>query len=194
MIFIRGAPGSGKTFLANLIIRKEEELGNTRCRFITPNRYYPKAFDRNKVEHYSHNLYSETRDVILEGFYSFVVVEIEGGDINIYNRLVDLAVKEGGFDHYAIDILQEFEVCLKYCKHGRAYNDVEKICKEILDHVVPYYNKIINPVELVEPGWTARQPIPEPKRWSPPPRRRIFGKGRYYDDDDDDDACFSCHG
>lgn len=195
MIFIRGGPGSGKTWLANRILKKEAEMGNTRCRLITTNRYYhPTKFNRDHVERYMNNLRDEVEGTVDDGFYVFVIVEIEGGEQPIYDKLTEYANLVGGYEHYSIDILQDPDICLKYVKHPRGQNDIQKICKEIEDHVVPFYHKVLNPIEFIEPGWTARQPIPEPKKIripSPEPKR----KSRFYKDEtDSDEECFSCHG
>jgi hypothetical protein len=204
IIFIRGAPGSGKTWLANLILEKEAEVGNrNRMKFITPNRYYLKKFVRELGEKYLQNLLAEVKDVVDEGFYNFVVVEYEGADQTIFTKMTEHATKVGGFEFYIIDILQEFEVCMSYLIHSRAYLDVEEICNKMKRESAQNWNNVIDPVEIVAPGWRAnRVPTPEPPKVVTKPkydkRREHTGMSRVsrfdrYDsyDDDDDEECFS---
>jgi predicted kinase len=200
IIFIRGAPGSGKSYLANQILQYEKKNGNKRIKFCTPNIYYAKdKFIRDSAEKYVDNLHSEVLDLLKEGFYSFIIVEYEGSKMDVYNKLAD-AAKLATYEIYGIDVIQPVDTCIKYLKHGRARKDIEDIAKEIMSSPVPYYHKIIDPIELIEPGWKAAQPPPKPKSPSPPPRKRYVPpkqttRGRFYDSDDDsDDDCFSCHG
>lgn len=122
---------------------------------------------------------------------------MEGYKLDVYNKLAEKA-KEGGYEIYGIDVIQTPEVCLKYLKHSRAQRDVEDICKEVPNNPIPYYHKILDPIELVDPGWKARQPPPKPR--SPtPPRKYVAPKQRrrrrnYSGSEDSDEACFVCYG
>lgn len=179
-------------------MKKEEEKGNTRVRFVTSNKYYapPQRFDRENTERYCQNLFAEAREVIQEAFYSFIIIEVEGSEQQNYNKLTELATANG-YEFYAIDVNQDFEVSLKYCKHARAYKDIEKICNEVSSSPVAYYHKLLDPIELVAPGWKVSQPPPteppKPAREEPRQKKTSSGNRRYYDDDSDE-QCFTCHG
>lgn len=138
--------------------------------------------------------------MIKEGFYSFIIVEYEGAKLEVYNKLAE-AAKLATYEIYGIDVIQSIEKCTEYVKHSRAKRDIEDIVKEMTNTPIPYYIKVIDPIELVEPGWKAAQPPPRPKSPSPPPKRfmaprRVVGRRRYYDDSDDDDSDdnFCCDG
>lgn len=191
---LRGGPGAGKTFLAKMIIKKEKEMGNHRCKLITPNRYYHNTrFVRDFAERYLNALQAEAKEVLEEGYYTFVIVEMEGHELNPYNRITDIAKAEG-YTFYGIDIHQPFEICLKYCRHARAYNDVKDICKEVKSSPVPYYHKVLDPIELVAPGWRASQPPPVVV---PPPKPEPVSKWKkttYEDEYGSEEESFSCYG
>lgn len=195
MIFIRGGPGSGKTWLANLILKKEADMGNSRCRLITANRYHhPLMFHMDRADEYVNNLQKEVEEVVDEGFYSFVVVELEGSDLDVYNKLGDYAHHIGGFEFYAIDIILNADICWKYNKHGRLRHDTQRICKEIEENPIPNWHKVINPIELIDPGWTARQPPPEPVKPPSPKPAKKNSKYSRNDYDDEEEQSFSCYG
>lgn len=163
-------------------------MGNKRCKFITPNRYYAKKFVRDHLERYDNNMFSEVREALSEGYYNFVVVELEGAELKLYNKLTDLASDICGFEYYGIDVIRDFEVSQKYCKHGRGHNDIERISKEIKNNPVTYWHKILDPIELIEPGWKAANPTPEPIKFVP---KKLVREKSY---DEDMEECFSCHG
>lgn len=133
-------------------------------------------------------------DVLNEGFYTFVIVEMEGGKLDLYNRLSDIA-KVSNYVIYGIDLIQPLDVCMNYLKHTRTYRDVEEIIKLISEHPIPYYHSILDPIQLVEPGW--KPPTPPPKARSPTPPRRVTTKNRRRygnSSDDSDESCFVCYG
>lgn len=194
-IFIRGAPGSGKSFLAHKILEKERQFATKRIKFCTTNKYYQNmSFNKDEVDKYINNLHSEVQDLLTEGFYTFFIVEFEGAKLDVYNQLAALA-KAGGYEVYGIDINQEVEISKKYVKHNRSNNDIEEIAKGVYDSPVPYSIKVINPTELIDPGWKARQPPPKPKTPSPPAKKRYgrLGRRQLSSDSDSEEDCFVCY-
>jgi hypothetical protein len=189
-IFIRGPPNSGKSFIANKILEQEKKIGNKRVKFCTPNRFYTNGnFSRDESEKIINNLTSEVIDLLREGYYTFMIVEFEGAKLEAYNQCAEEATT-AGFEVFGIDVNQTTEICKKYMKHHRISNDIDEIAKGVSENPVPYSYKCIDPTEIIDPGWTARQPPPKVKTPSPPPKRRYgrFGRRRYSDSDDSD--CF----
>lgn len=199
IIFIRGAPSSGKSFLAHKIMEQEKLFGTKRMKFCTPNKYYAnQSFNRDEADKYVKNLHSEVQDLLMEGFYTFIIVEMEGFKLDILNKLGDLATASL-FEVYGIDVNQTVEVCKQYQKHSRYNSDIEEIAKEVEKNSMPYNFKLLNPVELIDPGWNARNPPKPPKTPSPPSKSRKnrggFGRRRKSSSDSyDSDACFVCYG
>lgn len=197
MIFIRGAPGSGKSFFAKNIIKKEDEMGGRRYKLISCNRYYAKRFNDQDIKSYKDYLYDELKEISEEGFYNFVVAEVEGGEMEYYTKLCDIASHAvGDFEFYVLTIHQMAETCIKFCRHGRKNRDIEKIVGEIDRNPIPHSHRVINPKYMVikNPNVT-----PEDKRYKKSFQSSYmnYGNKRSYisdSDDDDDEACMACTG
>lgn len=143
------------------------------------------------------NCYFELEEVVQEGFYNFIVVEVEGGNLAYFNSLTNIASVAGGFEFYSIDIIQKLEVCMKYNKHDRVQRDVEEIIKAIEAHDLSYRNKFLDPMFIIEPGY---KPRASSRASSPEKTIRNFETSfkRNFssddDDDEDDEECFVCIG
>lgn len=188
MIFLRGAPGSGKTFLAKKIMKKEEENGGTRNKLISCNRYYAKRFNDQDMKIYRDYLYDEVKDVSEEGFYNFVLVEVEGGEMEYYTKLMDVASFVGGFECYTFTIHQKSDVCIKYCRHKRKNKDIENIVRDIERNYVPHNHKLIDPMYIVDVNPNDEK---EKKNTDTYERRRMYNHGS---SDSDEEAFMTCIG
>lgn len=149
----------------------------------------------------------ELRETVLEGFYNLIIVEVEEGiaeDTSYYYQIRKMTELIGGYENYAIDIIQKAEVCQNYNIHWRGNNDIEKICSNIDRYLVTYPHNCIDPIEMVEPGWTERQQEKlkkeeeeelrikkaealKPRVRPPKPVRKTYS-------DDSDEECFTCQG
>lgn len=123
-------------------------MGDNRCMLITCNRYYTEKFINHHINYYLDGCFFERKDVCNEGFYTFVVVEVEGGiALNHYDNLTKVALKNGAFRIYLIEIFQELEICLKFNKHQRSKRQI----KESLSmNTVPHSQTVIDPTRLAE--------------------------------------------
>ncbi|CRK97763.1 CLUMA_CG011143, isoform A [Clunio marinus] len=124
VVFIRGAPGSGKSYLANLIQEKEVKMGNNFCTVLSINKYIISRFESSKIDTFQEELIREFRKKINENVFKFIIVEIEGGKLTIFNRFMQILMRDGNFKSFVIELNQPFDVCKRNAERPEdTYND-----------------------------------------------------------------------
>lgn len=123
-IFIRGAPGSGKSYLANLIKRKELENGGEECvtvlsvdkyfesdnyREIEPmkyERYIECKLDETKINDHMKELTQELENLVHdhENSRSLIIIDGDFCELDYYNKMWSIAVNGGGYVGYTIEL------------------------------------------------------------------------------------------
>lgn len=155
VIFIRGAPGSGKTHLARLILEKERKINQNRSIFLSIHKYTRKwSFERDLAAKYIESLVEDMKNSLKTRKYNFVVVEIEGISILDIKKLASVS---GGmqFKNYLIEIHQPVEVCRKYNVNERSFDDIENAVNGICypQNRPPYKMCLIDPTYLLDPNF-----------------------------------------
>lgn len=137
---IRGAPGSGKTFLANLIHKEERSHGNDRSLVL-------RAVNKDQD-----GLICKFRDVVEEDLFRFIIVEIDGGRLLYFNKIVHIAttLARNPFQCFAIEISQTREVCLKFNINNSPENEIDSTIRDLANFRSPISNLIDATSLLVE--------------------------------------------
>lgn len=151
-MMIRGPPGSGKTFLARKILEKEARSGNNRYKFLSIHKYSRQSFQREKVEEYQESLLKEMRRVVRENICNFIVLELEGCSKTWFHKFLHVAITFGSFRNYIIEMAQPREVCLKYNRNNRSFNDIVQAIKDMEDFEVPPKMMMLDPTFLLDPS------------------------------------------
>lgn len=101
MIILRGAPGSDKTFAANLILEEELKHGNNHSLVL-------KAMNKDHD-----GLVCKLRDVVEEDLFRFIIIEVDEGGVLYINKILHIATNLAPkpFQCFAVDISQLREVC-----------------------------------------------------------------------------------
>lgn len=110
VIILRGASGSGKSYLAKLIRDKEIEMKGSSPRTLSIDNYFiineqeTYEYDPDNENTYMENVKKSFKKTISEGFYDFVIVDCNNIDLTNYNFF------------YASAKQQEFAVSMISCR------------------------------------------------------------------------------
>lgn len=91
VIILRGASGSGKSYLAKLIRDKEIEMKGSSPRTLSIDNYFiineqeTYEYDPDSENTYMENVKKSFKKTISEGFYDFVIVDCNNIDLTNYN-------------------------------------------------------------------------------------------------------------
>jgi YLP motif-containing protein 1 len=167
-IFIRGAPGSGKSFLARLIERKELESDAEDCvtvltidkffdevcyREVEPFKYekFNKCtLDESKVNEHMEELSHELENLVNygENEKSLVVIDGDFCELSFYHRMWNIAVNEGGYVGYTIELNQDDDICIKYNDHRWSEATVLKKNAQMREIQTPAEHTLLDPEYL----------------------------------------------
>lgn len=125
IIFLRGAPGTGKTYLAKLILDKERTIGNHNVSHLVVNQFLGDSPDKAQIEKAHEDQLQEFKDLLNKKVCKFIVVEVDGGRLAHLLRLNDVAETMGNHAIYLVELQNRFELCLKYGKARYRTNDHE---------------------------------------------------------------------
>jgi adenylate kinase family enzyme len=176
MILIRGAPGSGKSFLGNLIYEKERSLGNTRVSHFSIadiSQEQQRERERTRRSRYDHDfydrhdrykinddaLYRKFQDDLRKKQTTFYIVELEGGNRSTMQSFEDLAISFGKTKPYMIEIHQPQEVCMRFCRNFRSRMEISKICEDIEKFEPSEKVLLIDPTELYKRDYNCEKMI-----------------------------------
>lgn len=160
MIFIRGAPGSGKTHLARLIMERERKILNNRSRFLSIHKYTRRwPFDRTNIYKYQDSLLEELKNVLKSRQFNFVIVEVEGFAFPYMKKLASIV---GGcqFRAYIIELHQPIEICRKYNINERSFDDIENAVNGLIlpQNRPPIKMCAIDPTIILDPDFKGTIP------------------------------------
>lgn len=169
IIFIRGAPGSGKSFLANLIAQKEIEHGNRdnlkilsvdiffekeayrECEHLKYEKYIESSLNEEKITEYMEELSKALENIIYYNEnYSFIIVDGDFCELKFYDRMWNIAVNEGGYTGYAIELNQDDNICLNYNIHGWSNELLLSKTKQMREIPTPDGHTLLDPEYLYE--------------------------------------------
>lgn len=168
VIFIRGAHGSGKSYLARLIERKELDNENEDCvTVLSVDKYFEKVcyreissmkyekytectLDELKIADHMEELSQELEKLVSynENSKSMIIIDGDFCELNYYHRMWSIAVNEGGYVGYTIELNQDDDICLKYNDHRFSKVYVEKKNKQMQEIQTPINHTLLDPEYL----------------------------------------------
>lgn len=163
LIILRGAPGSGKSHLTQLIKRKELEMVSSGPRIISINDYFEDdegASCENEpqmLETYLNQMVKFVEKTIKERRYEMIIVDAENVDMDHYLQF-HRAGSSKGFTCFTIEMHQTLEYCEFQNIHNRSFqylnNSIDQLdkCRIPREHtlLIPSalydeYNCLVNP-------------------------------------------------
>ena len=148
---IRGPPGSGKSYLANLIQEKEKKMGNNRVTTLSLHKFHDGPWDAEKLRKCQEDQLNELKKLVLDDFFNLIVVEVEGGKLTYFNKFVHCAITRGNFKTYYIEIHQPYDICIKYNVNRRGFAEILDTIED-LDRYPPSLNhELLDPTSLLKP-------------------------------------------
>ncbi|CAF3162228.1 unnamed protein product [Rotaria socialis] len=152
IIFLRGLPGSGKSYVAELI-KNEEELnskGTNKPKILSIDNYFlnenqletkdPKTgkitktsvmeyeYDAKMEETYRRNLIKLVRKSIDDRFYPFLIVDQNNEQTGHFRDMADYA-EANQFQVYFVELNNDIQICAQRNIHSRSSVDIEQIHK-----------------------------------------------------------------
>lgn len=150
MMILRGASGSGKSHLAQLIKRKEAAMGGD-VRIISINSYFEKIEDDEDDGVFSMSeIYLEQMVKMLkrpDSFYKFIIIDAENCDLNFYNRFIKVGTDKG-FATFTIELHQTIEICEQQNINKKPTQQIRKEIEMLKKNRVPIGQTVLIASEL----------------------------------------------
>ncbi|CAO1411783.1 unnamed protein product, partial [Diamesa tonsa] len=151
VIILRGASGSGKSYLAKLIRDKEIEMKGSSPRTLSIDNYFiineqeTYEYDPDNENTYMENIKKSFKKTISEGFYDFVIVDCNNIDLTNYNFFYASA-KQQEFACYTIEMEMDPKICFERNIHDRTFKDIEETIQRFMP--TPYEHQLVDPKSL----------------------------------------------
>lgn len=147
-IILRGAPGSGKSHLTQLIKKKENEMGNNSIRIVSINDYLSEDEDESNVmKTYSEQMLKLVENRMKDYMCTFIVIDAENCDLNFYHQFYQAGTSKG-FTTYTVELYQTLETCLAQNIHKRPKEEIQAAI-DTLDQIrIPSDHTLLLPIEL----------------------------------------------
>jgi len=157
LIIIRGAAGSGKSHLVQLIKRKEIEMGNSDIRILSIDDYYLTEDDedcdpktRQKLtQSYLENLQKHLKKTISDNLHNFIIIDAENCDLSSYNQFHQIGTTMG-FSVYTIELYQMLDICMKQSKRALSKDDISKSIELLNKNRIPNDHLLLLPTALYD--------------------------------------------
>lgn len=158
LIIMRGAPGSGKSHLVQLIKRKESENGNaSEIRILSIDDYFLTEDDEEHdaasraklVLKYLENIQKHLRKTINDNLHNFIIVDAENCDLNSYLQFYQIGSLMG-FTVYTIELHQTLDICVKQCKRPLSSDEISKSIELLNKNRIPSDHSLLIPSVLYE--------------------------------------------
>lgn len=133
-------------------------MGNRHYKFISIHKYSRNGFERDKVESYQESLFKELRNLLRGGIANFLVLELEGGKLNWFQKFHHATITLSQFKTYVIEITQPREVCLKYNQNQRSFNDITEAIEDMKKFEISPKMLMIDPTYIIDPKLKAKEP------------------------------------
>ena len=109
LVVLRGAPGSGKSYLAQIIQRKEKSNGNSEQFKIFS--YDDLVDECSTADDFNMDkLVNKLEDTMNGSAFNFIVIDADCCDLQNYNKIYDVA-KFYNFSCYTIELMLDDELC-----------------------------------------------------------------------------------
>ncbi|CAF3367553.1 unnamed protein product [Rotaria sp. Silwood1] len=152
IVFLRGLPGSGKSYVADLI-KNEEELqskGTNKPKILSIDNYFltenqretkdPKTgkitktsvmeyeYDPKMEETYRRSLIKLVRKSIDDRFYPFLIIDQNNEQLSHFRDMADYA-EANQFQVYFVELNNDIQTCSQRNIHNRSLSDIQHIHK-----------------------------------------------------------------
>lgn len=163
MIILRGAPGSGKSHLAQLIKRKEKEMQNENLRILSINDYYESSFesdDEGSSEHlvtgtmvgkFLDQMMKQLERTIKDEF-NFIIIDAENCNLKYYSLFHLLGLRKF-YTVYTIELYQTVDICVKQnklCRYRRSEVDIKEAIELLEKNKTPMNHNVIDATSIYE--------------------------------------------
>jgi YLP motif-containing protein 1 len=142
-IILRGPPGSGKSFLANLIKQEEEKLAE-KPKILSIDNYFISEqeskskqilmkyeYDEAMDDHYQKSLVKSFKKTIDDDLFDFILVDMINHKMAQVEEMSQYAKQKRGFQTFIIELNdKEEKVYFDRNVHSRSSSDIRKIVSE----------------------------------------------------------------
>lgn len=166
IVFVRGCPGAGKSYLAKLIERKQHETGKEKeFKLLSVDQYFERqkffkteidnqyekyiecTASASKMNDYMELLKKNFLNLVKKKQFSFVVVDGDFCDLKHYNEMWSIGVLNN-YSCYKIELHQDDDICLKYNDHKWDDDYVLK-CNDVMRKIqTPDEHLLLDPEHL----------------------------------------------
>lgn len=162
-IFIRGPPGSGKSYLAERIQKNEREFGNNQCKVMSIHNFHTGPLSPSQIDKLNEELFYELRNIFREGKHNLVIVEINVSKILFMKKCAHIATSTGAYQVYVIEIHQSLDTCEKYCKSVYTRAEISNSIDDFERSPTPGNYTILDATGLLKPDYVMPPSSPTSK-------------------------------
>lgn len=153
LIILRGAAGSGKSHLVQLIKRKESELGKASdIRILSIDDYFLTDDDEDEkstkdIQKYLEEMLRHLKKTIADGLHNFIMIDAENCDMDFYMKFHQTG-NQMGFSVYAIELFQKLEICVQQCCRNVTPEQIQGAIDSLERNRIPSTHTLIMPLAL----------------------------------------------
>lgn len=157
---LRGAPGSGKTYLASLIAQKLMTQGiDEDFAVLSLDEQFSSIEEKNSQKYLKYEYNSDQYDVYVEKSVKsfeeivkkkekkFIVVDADNCELKYYNKFYDVGIANG-YSGYTVELNQDEDVCLLCNDHRISENEIRMKIKHLNDNPIDPDHKLVDPEYL----------------------------------------------
>lgn len=156
LIILRGAAGSGKSHLVQLIKRKESQMGRASdIRILSIDDYFltdddddeKSVVSSKEIENYLDEMLRHLKKTISDGHFPFIIVDAENCDLRHYEKFYQLG-SSMGFSVFAIELFQSLEICTQQCSRSVSSEQISGSIKILTLNRIPSTHTLLIPSAL----------------------------------------------
>ena len=149
LIIMRGLPGSGKSFLTNLIKMEEEKhvSSSEKPKILSIDNYFlveheqiisnlnqankkqivmKYEYDKDMDEAYQRSLIKSLKKTIDDALFNFLIVDMINDKVSRIDEMNTYA-KMKGFHVYVVEMDNNLDICIRRNEHGRTTQEIQKV-------------------------------------------------------------------
>lgn len=159
-VVLRGAPGSGKTYLASLIAKKLISKGKREsfevvsfddqfCRVvkIDSKEYLKYEYKSDQYDVYMRETVKNFEEIVKKKERNFVVIDADNSDLKYYSDFYRIGL-ENGYIGYTIELSQDEDICLLCNDHKISEDEIRKKISAIHENPISLNHNLLDPESL----------------------------------------------
>lgn len=159
-VVLRGAPGSGKTYLASLIAKRLISKGKKEsfdvvsfddqfCRVVKINskEYLKCEYKSDEYDVYMKNTVKNFEKIVKTKKRNFIVIDADNCDLKYYNEFYRVGL-ENGFIGYTIELNQDEDICLLCNDHKISEDEIRMKINQIHENPISLNHNLLDPESL----------------------------------------------